>query len=88
VGYFSSAQVFGFAEGEGSPAYLPIDDDHPLNASRPYGMSKRLAEEMCRAWTSRTGIPTIVFRPVMIVDDDSHRPILATDLGVRRVRPC
>ena len=49
---FSSAQVFGFAEGEGVPEYLPVDDDHPLRASRPYGLSKRLGEEMCAAWTS------------------------------------
>lgn len=69
VVYFSSAQVFGFADGEGSPAYLPVDDAHPLRAARPYGMSKRLAEEMCAAWTSRTGIPTIVLRPVMILTD-------------------
>ena len=32
VVYFSSAQVFGCAEGEGSPVYLPIDDDHPVRA--------------------------------------------------------
>ena len=30
VVYFSSAQVFGCSEGEGTPAYLPIDDAHPL----------------------------------------------------------
>jgi UDP-glucose 4-epimerase len=71
VVYFSSAQVFGFAEGEGTPAYLPVDDDHPVRASRPYGMSKRLAEEMCQAWTARTGIPTVVLRPVMILSDES-----------------
>lgn len=71
VVYFSSAQVFGFAEGEGSPAYLPVDDNHPVRASRPYGMSKRLAEEMCQAWTTRTGVPTIVLRPVLILDDQS-----------------
>jgi nucleoside-diphosphate-sugar epimerase len=70
VVYFSSAQVFGFAEGEGTPAYLPVDDDHPVLAARPYGMSKRLAEEMCRAWTTRTRIPTIVLRPVLILTDD------------------
>lgn len=70
VVYFSSAQVFGCAEGEGTPMYLPVDDKHPLRASRPYGMSKRLAEDMCAAFTHRTGITTIVFRPVMIVDDD------------------
>jgi nucleoside-diphosphate-sugar epimerase len=73
VVYFSSAQVFGFAEGEGAPAYLPVDDSHPLRASRPYGMSKRLAEAMCEAWTSRTGIPTVVLRPVMILNDEGLR---------------
>ena len=70
VVYFSSAQVFGFAEGEDVPAYLPVDDRHPLRASRPYGMSKRLAEEMCDAWTRRTAITTIVLRPVMILTDE------------------
>lgn len=71
VVYFSSGQVFGFAEGEGEPAYTPVDDDHPLRAARPYGMSKRLAEEMCEAWSSRTLIPTVVLRPVMIVNDET-----------------
>ena len=35
VVYFSSGQVFGFADGEGTPDYLPVDDDHPLRAARP-----------------------------------------------------
>ena len=83
VVYFSSGQVFGFAEGEGEPAHLPVDDDHPITASRPYGMSKRLAEEMCSAWTRRTGIPTVVLRPVMILDDESLRSVTkaAAELG-------
>ena len=79
VVYFSSAQVFGFAEGEGAPDYLPIDDAHPLRAARPYGISKRLAEEMCSAWTSRTGIPTVVLRPVMILDDHGLTLIAASE---------
>jgi len=77
---FSSAQVFGFAEGEGTPAYLPVDDRHPVRASRPYGMSKRLIEDMCAAWTARTTIPTVVLRPVMILDDDDLRTINAGDV--------
>jgi UDP-glucose 4-epimerase len=81
VVYFSSVQVFGTSEGEGPPAYLPVDDDHPLRAARPYGLSKRLAETMCEAWTARTGIPTIVLRPVLIVDDE--RLQAARDAGVK-----
>jgi nucleoside-diphosphate-sugar epimerase len=79
VVYFSSAQVFGFAEGEGTPDYRPVDDNHPLRAARPYGMSKRLAEEMCAAWTSRTGIPSVVLRPVMILDDEGLQVITEWD---------
>lgn len=79
VVYFSSGQVFGCAEGEGEPEYLPIDDDHPLRAARPYGMSKRLAEEMCSAWTSRTRIPSIVLRPVMILSDETLHHLREAD---------
>jgi UDP-glucose 4-epimerase len=67
---FSSIQAFGCSEGERAPDYLPIDDDHPVRAARPYGMSKRLVEEMCDAWTSRTAIPTVVLRPVRTVGDE------------------
>jgi UDP-glucose 4-epimerase len=79
VVYFSSGQVFGFAEGEGAPAYLPVDDAHPLRAARPYGMSKRLAEVMCSAWTSRTGVPTIVLRPVLILTDSGLLRVTETE---------
>ena len=61
------------------PDYLPVDDDHPCRAARPYGMSKRLAEEMCAAWTARTGIPTIVLRPVLILSDEGLDRMSAQD---------
>jgi UDP-glucose 4-epimerase len=35
--HFSSAQVFGTAEGERQPDYFPVDDAHPRRAMRPYG---------------------------------------------------
>jgi UDP-glucose 4-epimerase len=81
VVYLSSGQVFGFAEGEGggAPDYLPVDDAHPRRAARPYGMSKRLAEDMCAAWTSRTGIPTVVLRPVLILADPALAQITAAE---------
>lgn len=71
VVYLSSGQVFGCADGEGTPDYLPVDDAHPLRAARAYGMSKRLAEQMCEMWTARTGATSIILRPVLILDDDS-----------------
>jgi nucleoside-diphosphate-sugar epimerase len=65
---FSSAQVFGIAEGERLPDYFPVDDVHPRRAARPYGLSKRLGEDLCAGFTSRTGIATVCLRPVAVWD--------------------
>lgn len=64
VVYFSSGKALGMLERE--PSYLPIDDDHPGLPSRPYGLAKWLAEEMCEAFTRDTGIATICLRPVAV----------------------
>jgi UDP-glucose 4-epimerase len=34
------------AAGYGEPKYLPVDEDHPMNADSPYGVSKISAEKM------------------------------------------
>jgi UDP-glucose 4-epimerase len=65
---FSSAQVFGIAEGERLPDYFPVDDVHPRRAARPYGLSKRLGEDLCAGFTSRAGIATVCLRPVAVWD--------------------
>ncbi len=77
VVHFSSAQVFGTAEGERLPDYLPIDDLHPRRAMRPYGLSKRLGEDLCDGFTSRTGIPTVTLRPVWVWDPAMYQRIEA-----------
>ncbi len=69
---FSSAQVFGIAEGERFPDYFPVDDAHPRRAARPYGLSKRLAEDLCEGFTARTGIATVSLRPVAIWDEGQY----------------
>lgn len=66
VVFFSSAQVFGVADGERMPDYFPMDGDHPLRASRPYGVSKRDAEDLCAAFTARTAIDTVCLRPFLV----------------------
>jgi nucleoside-diphosphate-sugar epimerase len=75
VVHFSSVQVFGLAGGEREPDYLPIDDDHPLYAVRPYGLSKRLSEDLCEAFSRRNGIPTICLRPVGVWDSSRCRRV-------------
>jgi nucleoside-diphosphate-sugar epimerase len=70
--YFSSAQVFGTAEGERLPDYVPLDDAHPRRAMRPYGLSKCLAEDLCAGFTARTGIPSVALRPVWVWTPDQY----------------
>jgi UDP-glucose 4-epimerase len=71
--HFSSAQVFGIAEGERFPDYFPVDDAHPRRAMRPYGLSKCLAEDLCAGFTARTGIVTVSLRPVAVWGPGEYR---------------
>jgi nucleoside-diphosphate-sugar epimerase len=73
VVHFSSAQVFGTAEGERHPDYFPIDDAHPRRAMRAYGLSKCLAEDLCAGFTARTSIPSVSLRPVWVTDLGRYR---------------
>jgi nucleoside-diphosphate-sugar epimerase len=67
--YLSSVNALGIFMGEGAPDYFPIDDEHPCRPGAAYGISKLLAEEMCQAFSRRTGIPTICLRPPAVLDD-------------------
>ena len=73
--HFSSAQVFGTAEGERQPDYFPLDDAHPRRAMRPYGLSKRLAEDLCAGFSARTGIASVSLRPVWVWDPGQDEQI-------------
>jgi nucleoside-diphosphate-sugar epimerase len=67
VVYASSGKALGMLERD--PDYLPVDDDHRGRPSRPYALSKWLAEEMCAAFTAESGIATICLRPVFVADE-------------------
>jgi nucleoside-diphosphate-sugar epimerase len=77
VVHFSSAQVFGTADGERLPDYLPLGDAHPRRAVRAYGLSKCLAEDLCAGFTARTGVPTVSLRPVWVWDPGTYRRVEA-----------
>jgi UDP-glucose 4-epimerase len=75
VVHFSSAQVFGIAEGERLPDYFPVDDAHPRRAMRAYGLSKCLAEDLCAGFTARSGIASVSLRPVWVWDPGQYQRI-------------
>jgi nucleoside-diphosphate-sugar epimerase len=73
--YFSSGKALGMLERD--PDYLPVDDGHRGLPSLPYALSKWLAEEMCAAFTARSGIDTLCLRPVQVFDAASYAASLA-----------
>ena len=77
VVFFSSSQVFGIAGGERLPDYFPVDDEHPRRATRAYGLSKCLAEDLCAGFTARTGIPTVALRPAWVLQPGMYQEIAA-----------
>ena len=73
----SSVNALGILMGERHPDYLPIDDQHPSYAGRPYSLSKWLAEEMCAGFSRETGLATVCLRPPAVWDDAKRERVLA-----------
>jgi nucleoside-diphosphate-sugar epimerase len=64
--------------------YLPLDDNHRGLPSAPYALSKWLCEEMCEAFTTRTGVQTLCLRPVQVFDQSDYQRALATENSASR----
>jgi dTDP-glucose 4,6-dehydratase len=53
----STSEVYGTAR------YVPIDEDHPLNAQSPYAASKIAADQLSLSFQKAFGTPVVVLRP-------------------------
>ena len=53
----------GSAEVYGAPAYLPMDESHPLHPVNPYAISKLAAEQYCRYMHQCRGLDVVMLRP-------------------------
>lgn len=67
---FISSYVYG------PPEYLPVDEDHSLNASNPYMRSKLIAEELCRAYHKDYDLNCIILRPFNIYGEGQDERFL------------
>lgn len=66
----SSDSVVGFTVFQGAmipPDYLPVDADHPARPTDAYALSKKLCEEMARAFKARGKLEVVVIRPVYVL---------------------
>lgn len=52
----SSAAVYG------NPKYLPIDEAHPLHPISPYGIHKKMAEDICQSFYDNYALKTCSLR--------------------------
>ena len=82
VVHMSSGRALGMLERD--PDYLPLDDNHRGLPSAPYALSKWLSEEMCEAFTARTGVQTLCLRPVQVFDQIDYQRALATEKSFSR----
>lgn len=60
----SSVAAYGFlyAKRMPRPDYLPLDEEHPCSPQDPYGLSKRLGEEIAEAFAASAGLTTASLR--------------------------
>lgn len=71
---FASSYVYG------SPQYLPIDENHPLQAMSPYNRSKILSEEVCKGYHEDYGISCVVLRPFNIYGPGQNKEFLIPEI--------
>ncbi len=69
----------------GAPDRLPIPEHAPLVATNPYGLSKKLAEEVCRFYSDRFGISVTILRLFNVYGAGQSREFLIPSI-VRQVR--
>lgn len=72
--FTSSDSTLGmvFGDRDRRPDYLPIDEAHPLRPEDPYGLSKLIGEETCRAYSRKHGMNVTILRPCYIWNRDDQ----------------
>jgi nucleoside-diphosphate-sugar epimerase len=76
----SSDSVVGYTVFQGAmvpPEYMPVDAAHPTNPTDPYALSKKLTEEMARAYVARGRLEVVVIRPVYVLYPEFECEVIA-----------
>jgi dTDP-glucose 4,6-dehydratase len=72
----STSEVYGTAQ------FVPISEDHPLNAQSPYAATKTAADQMALAFHQSFGLPVAVLRPFNTYGPrQSARAVIPTIIG-------
>lgn len=76
--FISTVAVYGCERGEG------ITEDHPLEGTTPYAVSKRMAEEYLTGWCGRHGVTLGILRPSLLAGHDAPGNLGAMVAGIRK----
>ena len=76
--FISTVAVYGCDYGEN------ITEEHPLNGTTPYAVSKRLAEEYLQKWCREHNVILGVIRPALIAGPNPPGNLGAMIEGIRR----
>ena len=74
--YLSSAAVYGRF------GTLPLREDTPLRPVSPYGVHKRIGEDLCRLYGAQFGVPALVMRLFSVYGAGMRKQLL-WDAGQR-----
>jgi len=72
--FASSETTYGicFADGEATPEYVPIDEEHPTVPHDSYAMSKVVNEATARSFQARTGIDIYGLRINNVIEPQEY----------------
>ena len=76
--FISSVSVYGREEG------MSITETHTRDASTPYALSKKLAEDAIDAWSAAHGIPALILRLPLVVGEGAPGNLGAMERHLRR----
>lgn len=76
--FISSVAVYGVEEGSG------IDEDHPLQATDPYGVSKIQAEQLITEWCKKHNITCAILRLPLLAGPNPPGNLKAMIKGIKK----
>ena len=87
--FASSETTYGvcFHDGEVTPAYLPVDEEHPTVPQDSYAMSKVVNEATAKSFQARTGFDIYGLRINNVIEPHEYAqdfPAYLEDPGLRR----
>jgi UDP-glucose 4-epimerase len=63
---------FFFPDRPFLPAYVPVDEDHPVRPQDPYALSKHFGEQLMDAAVRRSDTRCISIRPCWVQNEDNY----------------